>query len=277
MTTNSPATRSAASGALAALGGLKQGLQNVQASIPTAGGEPILRMGRDGIWVYGGDNIEVEEGSLWAINPLSLKHGWICWKKRPEGSKAAAERYADILVPMHEPKPAFASLPVYQDGEWSEQTAITLLCVSGTDEGTQVEYKPSSIGGGNAMKETIGAIMEQLDKDPEHPVPVVELLNETYDHKVWKKTYVPILRIDHWVAMDGLGDDAAEDGQDQGTQEPEPQEQAPAAATGRRRAPAQAAAPAEEPPFEQGNQEDAQTQAAPQAAQGQGEVRRRRR
>lgn len=268
---------SSASTALAALGGLKQGLSNVQQSIPVAGGEPILRMGRDGIWVFGAENLEVEEGSLWAVNPLSLKHGWICWKKRPQGSKEKAEKYADILVPMHEPKPAFAALPSYDDGEWSEQTSITLRCMNGTDEGTQTDYKPSSIGGANQMREFIAAIMKQLDTDPDHPVPVVSLESSSYNHQTWGKTYTPVLRIVEWVSLDGLdndaeGDEAGQTGEtnEEGPAEPAAQETVAAAPARRRAAPA--AAPTDEPPFEQ---DKAPTQPAP--AQGQGEVRRRRR
>lgn len=272
MTSNSPATR-AAGGALAALGGLKAGLANVQQAIPAAGGEPILRMGRDGIWVYGAENIEVEDGSLWAINPLSLKHGWINWKKIPEGSREKAEKFGDILVPMHEPKPAFASLPVYEGGEWAEQTSITLRCISGTDEGTQVDYKPSSVGGANAMKELISAIMAQLDKDPDHPVPVVLLESDSYQNKTYGKIYVPDIQIQNWIAMDGLGDDELPQDPPRGEQPQEQaQEQTQAAATGRRRAAPAEQAKTDDPPFEADN--TAQTQAA---AQGQGEVRRRRR
>lgn len=269
---------SSASNALAALGGLKAGLSNVQASIPVAGGEPILRMGRDGIWVYGAENTEVEDGSEWAVNPLSLKHGWICWKKRPEGSKEKAEKYGEVLVPMREPKPTFNALPTYEDGEWSEQTSITLRCLNGTDEGAQTDYKPSSIGGSNAMKDLIAAIMKQLDTDPDHPVPVILLKSDHYNNKTWGKTYVPILEIIDWMDMDGLGAD--DEGEDAGTEEAktepveEPKQEASAATTGRRRA-APATTKTEEPPFEaDAPKETAQTQAA---AQGQGEVRRRRR
>ena len=39
-------------------------------------GNPYLKMSRhDGSWSYGAEDIEVEEGSKWAINPYSLKHG----------------------------------------------------------------------------------------------------------------------------------------------------------------------------------------------------------
>lgn len=261
-----------AAGALAGLGNLKAGLAKVQSAIPTAGGEPILRMGRDGKWIYGAENIEVEDGSEWAVNPLSLQHGYICWKKIPEGSKEKPEKLGEVLVSMFEDKPVKAGLPDYGH-PWAEQTSVGLRCVSGEDEGEQTEYKPSSTGGSNAMKDLIGKIMAQLDKDPEHPVPIVLLKSDSYQHKTYGKTYVPIIEIVDWTDMDGIAVDEADDaGQapaDEPAEETKPAETAAAApASTRRRA---AAAPAAEAPAEA---ETAAEQPAPAAT---GEVRRRRR
>lgn len=286
---NTVAKTSSASLAIAALGGLKQGLQNVHSAIPQAGGEPILRMGKDGVWVYGAENTEVEKGSEWAANPFSLMHGWINWKQVPQGSKEKPEKFGEILVPMTEPKPAFSSLPVYEGGEWAEQTSITFRCLSGDDEGTQSDYKPSSVGGSNAMKELIAAVMDQLDKDPAHPVPVVVFGSAHYQHKTWGKTYVPDIKIVDWVSLDDVTDAAGDADGEPPFEADEPKEttqaQAPtqtqaAPAEGRRRrataAPeTQAAAPADD----DSEDDDAagQTVAANAPAQGTEQVRRRRR
>ena len=73
--------------AVAALAGLKRGVQNVRQAIPTSSTVPILRMGTDGIWVYGQENIEVEDESRWAINPVSIMHGYVCWTNYPKEAK----------------------------------------------------------------------------------------------------------------------------------------------------------------------------------------------
>jgi hypothetical protein len=257
-----------AAGALAALGNLKSGLANVQAAIPVAGGEPILRMGRDGIWLYGQDNIEVEDGSEWAANPLSLKHGYICWKKIPEGSKEKPEKLGELLVSMYDAKPVKTSLPDYGH-PWAEQTSITFKCLNGTDEGTQVDYKPSSVGGSNAMAELIGEIMAQLDKDPAHPVPVIALESDSYMHPQYKKTYVPVLKIVRWIGMDGVAAEDVDEAVGGEQQAKEPEVPVSGKATRRGRQPAEAAQ--QEPEVQQDNQ-PAETQAA-----ASGEVRRRRR
>jgi hypothetical protein len=189
---------------VAALSNLKQGLANVQTSIHTPGGDPILRMGRDGVWIYGADNVEVQAGSRWAVNPMSLQHGFICWKKIPEGSKEQPELLGEETRSMFQPLPNKDTLPNYGH-PWTEEIIVDMKCMNGEDEGEQVIYKPSSTGGLRAMKELIAEMMTQIDKDPAHPVPVLELLTDSYPHKQYGKTYIPILKIVDWVSMDGVG------------------------------------------------------------------------
>lgn len=259
-------TKTSAAGALAALGNLKQGLQNVQSGIRVAGGEPILRMGRDGIWIYGADNVEVEDGSTWAINPMSLTHGFICWKVIPEGSKEKPELLGEETRSMFQPLPNKDSLPDYGH-PWAEVLSVQLKCVSGEDEGEQVLYKTSSTGGLRAMKELIGSIMEAIDKHPETPVPVVQLKSDSYPHKQYGKTYFPVIAIENWVSMDGVAEEAAPAAEEK---KPEPE-----AATRRgRAAPANNVQAVQEADEDDDSVEQTQPQAAPAGGEG---VRRRRR
>lgn len=199
------ATRGSSSTAIAALGGLKQGLQNVASTIVTAGGSPFLRMLQDGSWVYGAENIEVEEGSKWAINPLSIEHGWVSWTDHDKKG-ATNEIVGEVMVPMTSPLPAQTDLRD-TGWEWSQQLKFTLLCLNGEDKGEQVEYKTTSVGGMNAMKAVIASIMKQLDIDADRPVPCVELNTDHYQHKKYGKTYTPIFNIVEWVE---LSDEAPE-------------------------------------------------------------------
>lgn len=257
-------TKAAASAnALAALGNLKQGLQNVQSGIRVAGGEPILRMGRDGIWIYGADNVEVEDGSTWAVNPMSLTHGYICWKVIPEGSKEKPELLGEETRSMFQPLPNKDSLPDYGH-PWADILSVQLKCVSGEDEGEQTLYKTSSTGGLRAMKELIGSIMEAIDKHPDTPVPVVQLKSDSYPHKQYGKTYFPVIAISKWVSMDGIADEAE-------TAAPPAEEKQPEVRQSRRAA---AAAPVQETVEDE--DETVQEQPA-QAANDTGERRRRRR
>src|SRR5690606_30092879 len=97
-----------ASNAVASLSSLKSGLQNVASTIVTAGGDPFLRLLTDGTWVYGADNVEVQEGSLWALNPFSIMHGWVSWTDHP--GKQANEIVGEVMVPAGQPLPAQTEL-----------------------------------------------------------------------------------------------------------------------------------------------------------------------
>lgn len=201
---NQVANRTAASSALAGLTGLKQNLQNVQTSIVSIGGDYLMRMLKDGVWVYGAENIEVEKNSEWAVNPLSVMHGWVAWT---DYKKKKNEILAEVMVPCSQPLPAYDSLREVKDDqgevcEYSQQIAFQLQCLTGEDTGEQVRYKATSLGGMNASKELLGAIVEQLDKDMENPVPVIVLGSDSYNHKTYGKTYVPVFEIVDWVPLD---------------------------------------------------------------------------
>jgi hypothetical protein len=213
---NVPAAASSG-GALAALSNLKGAIQNVKQSVVIAGGDPILRLGRDGVWVYGADNTEVEEGSQWAINPLSLRHGQVCWKVIPQGSKEKPELFGKHSVPATQPKPnpgqAFDSAGNSVDhGQhpWADFVGVDIACISGEDKGVQVTYEPSSTGGLRALDGYMTALAAQLEKDDKKPVAIVELDSDHYDHKQYGKTYVPVLKIVDWVALDETVAPAAE-------------------------------------------------------------------
>lgn len=260
---------SASGTAVGALKNLKAGLQNVRDNTKPKGGEPILRLGRDGIWIFGADNTEIEEGSTWAVNPLSLQHGFICWKVIPEGSKESPELLGEEMVSMFSAKPDKARLPDFGH-PWADCLSFDLLCLDGEDKGEQMLYKTSSTGGLRATREFIAALMEQLDKDESKPVPVIELKSDHYKHKTYGKTYFPVFEIVQFVAMDQAPEAGGEPQADEPKQEVQQQ-------TRRRAAAPEPAAKQEEPPFEADEEETpAAEQPAQQQAEG-GERRRRRR
>lgn len=195
--------KAAAGGMLQSLSNLKTALNNVRAHIPNAGGDPLMRLGRDGSWVYGAENIEVEEGSRWAVNPLSIEHGWICWTDYTKDELKEKKQnviLGEVMVPASMPLPSVDSLPKHPY-PYAQQVSVQLKCLTGDDRGTEVLYKPSSVGGNNAMSKLIGEIMAQMDADPENPIPVIVLETDSYAHKTWGKTYVPVLNIVDWVPL----------------------------------------------------------------------------
>ena len=197
---------------------LATGIAESRASTIIGGREPIMRLGRDGDWIYGQENEPVQEGSQWIINIRTLAHGWQCWAGGNDGRdgkpKAKNSLKGEKLDPMTVPKPP---RPAPIDGtEWSELRAFQLKCCYGDDEGVQVIYKTNSDGGMRAVDALLVEILKQLRIDPAHAFPIVTLESDSYNHPSWGKIYKPILSIVGWAdtnlnfadnAGDGDGDD----------------------------------------------------------------------
>lgn len=197
-------TRRTGSSAVAALSNLKAGLTNVVQTIATTGSDPYLRLLKDGSWVYGAENVEVEDKSEWAINPLSLKHGFCAWT---DYKKKANEKMGEVMVPAFVPLPDRGTLQDVKDenGEacrWDQQLSLQLQCLTLEDTGVQVQYNTTSVGGMNAVAKLIEAILKQLETDEANPVPVVIMGSSSYQHKTYGKTYVPEFEIVDWVPLD---------------------------------------------------------------------------
>lgn len=207
--------------AIAALGALKSNLANVRGAIPTTGGNPFLRMGKDGTWVYGADDTEVSDDQVWAVNVLDIRHGWIAWKEREQDSKDPARVLGERMVLMSQPKPEEHSLPHVEEGKWTNQIDIPLKGVGGEDADIEVNFKTNSVGGLNEAGRLVDAIMKQLDINPEKFVPLVKLTNDHYKHKVYGKIYTPVFDIVGWTSIDVPEQAATPAEQEAASMEPE--------------------------------------------------------
>lgn len=173
------------------LAGLKQTASQVQSS----DGVPLLRLLKSGWYVYGPENIEMQEDSKWALNPYSIHHGFCCW--------VDSELVGEVMVPFTEPLPAKRDLPEYGE-PWGQQYAMILRCMSGEDEGIQVLYKGSSLGLRNAIRELINEqLIPQITKDPEHCVPIIVFDTTDYQHKKHGQIFTPVLKVVGWASIEG--------------------------------------------------------------------------
>lgn len=179
---------------------LQGAVSNVVRHIETSaepGGPPILSIDKVGRWNYGQDGLLVDNSSLIALDPNSLRHGWVAWKD----SKPHA-----YMVQAHLPKPDPATLPDHgvdgkgQPIEYQEIIEVMGVFVQGRDKGAEVVYKPSSMGGVRALRNLLVDILRQLEVDPAHLTPVVHLEVSSYNNKKYGGvTYVPILNIVGWA------------------------------------------------------------------------------
>jgi hypothetical protein len=188
-------------GALASLAALGKTLNAVDTtSVIGGGGMPMLSFKRegDGTWAYGQKRIIVEDGSLWGVNPLSFRYGYICFGDG--NSKPLGER----LVPVSQPKPDATELPDH-GFPWVEQWCVKLKCINGTDAGVEVDYKPTTVGGIQAIAGLIEAVRDRLNGG-EHGgkvAPIVQLHKDSYQKPPYGRVWVPRPDIVDWMPLSG--------------------------------------------------------------------------
>lgn len=173
---------------------LTSALRNLQ---PVGGdvGVAIIKMDKGGHWVFGADQTEIEEGSTWAVNPLSFVHGFIAW--------GDGEVLGEKMVSIANPLPDLDEAPPGAKKGWESQVGMSLKCVSGEDKGMEARYTVTSVGGKRAVQTLAVALADQVEKDQTKPVAIVRLKKDHYQHKSYGKIYTPVFEIVEWVSMDG--------------------------------------------------------------------------
>lgn len=184
---------------LPAVQSLSTALRTIQAEVGPVG-TAILKMDKTGHWVFGADQTEIEDDSLWAVNPFSFVHGHIAW--------GDGEVLGEKMVPVTQPLPELEAAPPQAKKGWETQVGLSVKCVSGEDKGLDARYSTTSVGGKRAVQALAAAIAEQVEKNPEKPVPVVQLKKEHYQHKSYGRIYTPVFLVTGWVSLDGESEEA---------------------------------------------------------------------
>lgn len=166
-------------------------------------GSVILKMDKRGDWVFGADQTEVDDGTLWAVNPFSFVHGYIAW--------GDGEVLGEKMVSVSQPLPEMDAAPAGAKRGWETQVGMSLKCISGPDNGLEVRYNVTSVGGKRAVQGLAVAIAQQVESDQSKPVPVVMLKRDHYTHKSYGKIYTPVFEIQEWMSMDGKSEEKAEE------------------------------------------------------------------
>lgn len=200
---------------LGALGALKTGLANVRTKLPEVASSPYLRLLKDGDWVFGQEDNAVAKGTEAVINPLSIKHGYSAWTNRQPG-EGKNENLGEIMVGLNAALPAMHELEQKVDPQtgrsapWKDQMSVDIKFLSGKHKGTQVMWKVSSVGGLNAAKGILDAILAKLDEGTPFVCPIVTLDSDSYKHATYGKTYVPQIEIVGWMDLEGNEEDSDE-------------------------------------------------------------------
>ena len=128
---------------LPAVSSLATSLRTIQSEVGAAG-VVILKMDKTGHWVFGADQTEVEDDSLWAINPFSFVHGFIAWGD----GEVLGEKMASVSQPL----PVLDEAPPQAKKGWESQVGMSLKCISGDDKGMEARYTTTSVGGKRSVQ-----------------------------------------------------------------------------------------------------------------------------
>jgi len=167
------------SAGLPAVQNLAASLRKLEQAAPSV--MVILKMDKTGHWVFGAEQEEVENGSRWAVNPLSFVHGYIAWGK--------GEALGEMMAPITDPLPEVGVPPSGADRGWEMQLGFSLKCISGEDAGMEARYSTTSVGGKRAVQQLGLAIATQVEKAPDRPVPVITLGKDSYQHKSYGRVF----------------------------------------------------------------------------------------
>lgn len=174
---------------------LMRGVEDVRAGLSTSdGGKPLLRLVGEGDWVFGQTNEEVQQGSHWAVNMLTLQRGWCCWSD--------GKLLGQVMDSIQVPRPPCP--PPINGKSFDEQYSMELTCISGDDAGQPVLYKNNSRGFKIAFADLMSKVRARYASEKVSYWPIVELKQSNYWHKKYNKTiYDPILDVVAWADADG--------------------------------------------------------------------------
>ena len=184
---------------LPAVASLVTALRSIQTEAGPSG-VAILKMDKTGHWVFGADQTEIEDDSLWAINPFSFVHGFIAWGE--------GEVLGEKMAPMGSPLPEMGIAPAGAARGWETQVGFSLKCINGEDKGLEARYSATSVGGKKAVIAAGLAIAEQVEANeksgaPQKPVAVVRLKKDHYQHKAYGRIFTPVFEVIEWMSMSG--------------------------------------------------------------------------
>lgn len=191
-------------------------MEQVTQKIDSASGDfNYLKLSKAGEWLFGADDDEVNENSLFAVATDSFVTGWQAWD---DGELTGEEIQAleEGAIPRSE-------LPEV-DGDWKPLIGFNLLGIEGADEGVQLMYKTTSKGGIKAVNALMKTIVAHAQSGTHNGalIPVIALSTDHYKHKKYGKIFTPVLKVLEWENALDFGVDEPVAVEPEPVVEPEP-------------------------------------------------------
>ena len=191
----------------AVLAGLKKAIVKTRGEVRTVGLDPFMRF-KTGDWIYGSENIDVQEGSMWAVDPTSFAFGFTCWTKYPEAQKRKNDNLGKVVVPIGSDPIDPTTLDRHVDADglnggnpwpWVQCIEVKMKCISGEDEGVVVLYSTNSAGGVKLLNAYLTELQDHLEDGK--LVAIVKLGGEHYPHKLHGRVHNPLFEYVEWRTL----------------------------------------------------------------------------
>lgn len=178
------------------------------ADISDFDGKPILKLSEDGDWTYGAEGEPISEDDLLAVNPRTLRHGFIAFdSKRSELAFTIDGDPAEVIVDISEAIYAdeLPELEMPKRGDpprWQKQVILEMVIVDGPNKGVELVYKPTSMGGKRMAAKIAKEIARRIEAGTEDFVPVIEVFSSFYYNKRFgREIAVPEHAIVNWYTI----------------------------------------------------------------------------
>jgi hypothetical protein len=170
--------------------------QNLNA-LPSGKGLDILKLTKQGEWVFGSKLTKLAQDDFVAVNPFSVEVGYIAFS---DAGELLGEQTASLAAP---PIRIDQLPPVNSARGWQKQVSFACQILDGQNAGTAVVYKTSSVGGMDFGKRIIAEMMAKLRTGSVKCVPVLDLHVDSYQHsnKSYGTIFTPEYEIVDWVDM----------------------------------------------------------------------------
>lgn len=179
-------------------------LKRIQSTIPASGSDGLqyLKFIR-GNWLFGRDDIKVEEKDYLLADPFSVRSGFTCWTNRQNQKN---ENLGEETVGLGEPELRISDMPKKVDpvtnteAEWKPQISIELTILGGNYDQTKLLYKTTSVGGRSLMRRFLEQISIQVERAGGKKFsPIISLKSSEYRHKTYGPMTTPEFSICGWV------------------------------------------------------------------------------
>jgi len=172
---------------------LMRGIEQTRSTIGVGTGHPYMRLTKGGEFIYGMEDVEVQEGSHWAVNCASLEHGWVCWG----GGSLLGQIMASVQTDVpHRPPPI-------EGYDFKPQWGMELACISGDDKGQEVIYRNNSNGYKKGFDKLLADIRSRYPIDQQYYWPIVELVSTHWQSKQYGRIYEPVFKVVAWADAQG--------------------------------------------------------------------------